>query len=101
MPDAMTKYSRRLPVKQTKHMKATMPTLSMTLKMAVASCGGIGLEYALKICTIKGLIAFTPENCDNNDNESIMTNGLSVRFRLSSEKRSAKVGDECEHCKFC
>lgn len=53
----------------------------------------MGLPYALKICTVNGVIPVTPENSASTNNDTTMKNGFSVCFRLNSDNLSSIVGN--------
>lgn len=91
---------RRLPRKWTSDMNVIVAKTFKKLKTAVATSGGNGLLYALKICTKYGVIAKRPENWRIANNETTMKSGLSVRFCLNSPNFSANDDVECVHFSF-
>lgn len=99
-PDNAVKYMRRFPTKCSRDMNVIVANTFKKLKIAVATSGGNGLLYALKIFIKYGVIAKIPENWRMMNNAATMKSGLIVRFSLNSANFSVNGGVECVHFWF-
>lgn len=97
----MVKYSGRFPVNRSNVRKQNIPKLLTTPDRAAARSGTIGLSYALKICTLYGIIAITPANRAITNAAITIQNGFIVCDRPSSWILSRIVGNGCGHFWFC
>lgn len=96
-PTDDAKYNLRLPTHFTMHTHVNVPQMPVTPRKTVARFGLIGMPYDLRICTIYGRMANTPENCEIINAIESRTNGLRFRLRSNSCNFCVVVGDGCVH----